>query len=217
MSIGRIGENRDLRTNLLLRYRFQDTTGTTQDSSPTPFNGTVIGATRSTSGFIFNGSSDEVINTASGLLTPLTDTSVLTLIVRTEASLFENANTAISLGENNSNDALALYTHRATGGNGAAIWYDGEFIIEGAGSAPADGTYSDYAFVQDGATINQLYVNGVLAGLNFDSKATSVNMDGLSVGRYLDNGEYYTGGIKEVLVYNRALTAQQIAYYSTLH
>jgi len=48
--VNNIGQRLDLRTDLVLRYRFQETSGDAKDSSGNDYNGTVTGATQTING-----------------------------------------------------------------------------------------------------------------------------------------------------------------------
>jgi len=53
--VNNIGQRLDLRTDLVLRYRFQETSGDAKDSSGNDYNGTVTGATQTINGVDIDG------------------------------------------------------------------------------------------------------------------------------------------------------------------
>jgi len=207
-----IGENRDIRTNQLLRWRLTDTSGDALDSSGNGHDGTVVGATQSATGVTLDGVNDEITNTDSTFTTPMTDISNWTIYVRTSKSSFTADDGVASLGESNANDAWSMNAYESASGNGCQIWYDGAVIITGAGTAPADDTDHDFVFRQSGATASEVFVDKVSEATDATSKATAATMDGFTLGRYIGNGEWYPGVVKEVIIYDRALTNNQIRF-----
>jgi PKD repeat protein len=79
---------------------------------------------------------------------------------------------------------------------------------EGAGQLPA-GAWTHLAATYDGAAL-RLYVNGAQAGVVGQSGSIDVTSGPLRIGGNALWGEYFSGLIDEVRVYNNALTAAQI-------
>lgn len=210
----RRGENLDIRSNLLLRWRLLDTSGDSLDSSGNGFDGTVSGAIQSATGVTLDGVNDEITNVESGLLTPLTDISVFTIFLRAKSSVFAVDKAAFSFGQSNNNDAFAMYPYESSSGNGLQIWYDGTVIISGAGTAPADNTNHDFVFRQTSPTASEVFVDGVSEATSAVSKATAVTMNDFTLGRFVGNGEWFAGGASELIIWNRGLTNDQIKLLS---
>jgi len=187
-----------------------DTSGDALDSSGNDFDGTVIGATQSATGVTLDGVNDEVINTEAALTTALAGISVYTVFVRASSSAFTSFDATFSMGDSNDNDAFSMYCYDSAAGNGCQIWIDGSVIMSGAGTAPADGTNADFCFVSRSATDQELFVDGVSEDTSVTSKSLAASFDGVTLGRYIGNGEWFAGGVQELIIYDRALTDAQI-------
>jgi len=210
-----IGQKLDLRTGILLRYRFQETSGNAKDSSGNNYDGTVIGATQTTTGVELDGVNDEITNTAAGLLASLTSISEYTVFIRCSAPALTADEQAFSFGESNDNDAWSIAPYSSTGADGAKFWIDGDYIETAVGDAPADDSMHDFVFISTDATNHEMFVDAISEAINTDNKTTAANMEGVTVGRYTGNGEWYEGKVMELIVWDRALTDQQAKYLST--
>lgn len=207
-----IGENRDIRTSQLLRWRLTDISGDALDASGNGHDGTVAGATQSSTGVTLDGVNDEITNAESTFTTPMTNISNWTIYIRTSKSSFTADDSAVSLGQSNNNDAWSMNPYESASGNGCQIWYDGAVIISGAGTAPADDTVHDFVYRQDGATAHEVFVDKISVATDTTSKATAATMDGITLGRYIGNAEWYPGVVKELIIWDRSLTNNQIRF-----
>jgi hypothetical protein len=81
-------------------------------------------------------------------------------------------------------------------------------LLDGTGTLPAD-TWSHLAFTYDGTT-ERLYVNGTQVASMAVSGAINTSTGALKIGGDAIWGEWFSGLIDEVRVYNRALSAAEI-------
>ena len=216
-----LGENLDIRSNLLLRWRFDETSGDALDSSVNSFNGTVTGVTQGVAGHLglaysFDGTDNNVTNTAVGLTTPLEGITAFTICFWAKTGAFALNDCAAGFGLDGADDAICLYPFNTSGGNGFAVWYDGEFIFTASGSAPANDTYSHFCYRQNGATTHEIFINGISVGTDATSKTSPAVVDGVSVGNYTGNGEFFDGEIDDVRLYTRSLTDEQILFLGSM-
>ena len=193
---------------LVAAYNFDEGSGTTvSDSSSNNNNGVISGATWSTSGKYGNALA---FNGTSALVTISNSASLrLTNAMTLEAWVFPTTVTpawrdVIYKG----NDNYYLEGTSNPGGAPAA----GGSTIGGALRGPAALTANSWthlAATYDGATL-RLYVNGsqVASRAQTGSLATSTNS--LQIGGDSIFGQFFTGLIDEVRLYNRALSASEI-------
>ena len=196
---------------LVLGYGFEETSGNTaNDLSPFKNNGTINGATGNASGkfgraLSFDGTNDrvDVPDAAS-----LDLTTGMTLEAWVKPTSNTGWRTAI-LKERGSDLLYALY---ASNGSKPRIetFTTVENTAAGTSALPL-GAWSHLAATYDGANL-RFYVNGVLV----TTKATSGSMPNtanpLQIGGNAVWGEYFSGLIDEVRVYNRALSASEIDF-----
>jgi hypothetical protein len=104
--------------------------------------------------------------------------------------------------------AYGLYASDGAGKPLGQVNIGGEQDVLGA-SAPPLNTWTHLAVSYDGAAL-RLYVNGVLAATKPLTGAIAGSTGALRIGGNSVWGEYFSGLIDEVRVYNRALTATQI-------
>jgi hypothetical protein len=196
---------------LVAAYSFNEGTGTTvADSSGNGNTGKVNGATWSTQGkygnaMEFNGINSLVeingsasLNVSTGMtleawIYPTANQSGWRTIVQRQVdSYFLNA----------SSNAGALYPAGGGTFNGTTNY------VAGTASNPLN-TWTHVAFTYDGTTL-RLYVNGVQVSTKPASGPIETNSNALRIGGNVPYGEYFTGRIDEVRVYNRALTPAEI-------
>ncbi len=194
---------------LVLGYGFEETSGATaNDVSPFKNNGTINGPTGSASGkfgraLSFDGSNDRVdVPDAASL--DLTNGMTLEAWVNPTT----NSGWRTVLLKERGNDLLyALY-----GSNGAKPQteaYTGTENSAGGTSALPLGTWSHLAATYDGTNL-RLYLNGTLVTTKTTSGAMPNTSSPLRIGGNAIWGEYFSGLIDEVRVYNRALSASEI-------
>ncbi len=195
---------------LVLGYGFEETSGATAtDVTPLKNNGTISGATSTASGkfgraLSFDGTNDKVdVPDASSLDL----TTGMTLEAWVKPTTNASWRTAI-LKERGTNDlAYALYT--SNGSKPRAENFTGvENTAAGTSALPLN-TWSHLAATYDGTNL-RFYVNGVLVTTKATSGAMPNTANPLRIGGNAIWGEYFSGLIDEVRVYNRALSASEL-------
>ena len=137
-------------------------------------------------------------------------TSGMTLEAWVRPTTVNGWSTAI-LKETTGNLVYSLYAASAYGGNGAArpsAWINAA-DVGGTSALPAN-TWSHIATTYDRATW-RLYVNGVQVASKAYTAAIPVSTGALRIGGNSIWGEWFAGQIDEVRVYNRALSALEVA------
>jgi glucose/arabinose dehydrogenase len=194
---------------LVLGYGFEETSGTTaNDVSPFKNNGTINGPVSTTGGkfgraLSFDGVNDRVdVPDANSL-----DLSNgMTLEAWVKPTTTTGYRTAI-LKERGNDLVYALYA--SDGGNSRTEAFTGVENTAGGGGALPVNTWSHLAATYDGTTL-RLYLNGTLAATKTTSGAIPNTANPLRIGGNAVWGEYFSGLIDEVRVYNRALSATEI-------
>jgi hypothetical protein len=201
-----------LPAGLVLGLPFKEGMGTaTADVSGNQHVATVNGATWTTgrygSGLSFDGVNDLVTVNDSALLR-LTTGMTLSAWVRPTA--LQTWPTLI-LKERPGDLSYALYANTPNPGPGGYLrTSDGFFQVEGGGGL-ALGAWSHVAVTYDGTFI-RTYVNGVQVGSAGASGAIFASNNPLRIGgNTVWPDEFYNGAIDEVRVYNRPLSAAEIA------
>ena len=196
-------------------YNFNAGSGTTlADLSGYANNGTITGATWSTSGkysncLVFNGTTNYVsVPDANSL--DLTNAMTLEAWVYPTATL-ANWQTVIAK-ETTGNIVYSLY---ANGQNPAAnrptaiIQTNvGRYYVQGT-AIVAPNVWTHLATVYDGSTL-KMYVNGTQVGSVAASGSINVSAMPLKLGSNAAWGEWYKGRMDDVYIYNRALTSTEI-------
>ena len=195
---------------LVAAYGFNEGTGTTAvDISGNGNNGTISGATWTTSGkygnaLVFNGTNALVTINNSATLQLNT---AMTLEAWVNPSVFNGAwRDVIYKGNDN-------YYLEGTSGNMGVPATGGTFggsdvALNGTGVLPAN-TWTYLAATYDGTTL-RLYVNGVQVASQAQTGAITTSTNPLQIGGDSLYGQFFQGTIDEVRIYNVALTAAQI-------
>jgi hypothetical protein len=197
-------------TGLVAAYSFSEGTGTTTaDQSGTGNNGTLAGATWTTSGkfgyaLSFNGTSARVTVPDSASLDLTTG---MTLMAWISPAASTNWRT-VMLKETSNDLAYALYASSDTNRPGAWITTSSTQSVAGT-SQLAVNTWAHLAATYDGATL-RVYVNGAQVGSKAVTQSMLVSTGPLQIGGNAVWGEYFSGLIDDVRVYNRALTSAEI-------
>ncbi len=196
-------------SGLVLAYGFEETSGTlAADASPAKNNGTVNGATSTASGrfgraLSFDGVNDRVdVPDAASL--DLTGAMTLEAWVRPTTNA--GWRTAL-LKERGANLVYALYAS-----NGARPTTENFSAAENAAAGPsalALNAWTHLASTFDGSAL-RLYVNGTQVASKAASGVMPNTANPLRIGGNAVWGEYFSGLIDEVRVYNRALSAVEI-------
>ena len=173
------------------------------DRSGNGNNGTLTGVVYSGSNFgtfSFDGTDDYApvgstgfpVGSSAGTLSAWARTNTITGSFRFIVSYgAASTNVARFLGINNSTYLFGGYANDIT-----------------ASGVPLN-TWFNMAGVYDGTNAS-MYINGVLVS-GPTVKGWTTNSGNASVGRQTNGGEYWSGNISQVSVYNRALTATEIA------
>jgi hypothetical protein len=103
----------------------------------------------------------------------------------------------------------ALYAHDGTAAPFTEVFADSPQDATGSGAIPRN-AWTHLAATYDGATVS-LYVNGTLVSSVVQSGPVQVSTRGLRIGGNSVAGEWFRGAIDEVRVYDRALSADEIA------
>jgi hypothetical protein len=179
------------------------------DASPAKNEGTVNGATRTASGrfgraLSFDGINDRVdVPDAASL--DLTNAMTLEAWVRPSSN--SGWQTALLKERGTAGHVYALYAS-----NGATPITESYLTSYNGATAPnplALNTWTHLASTYDGTTL-RLYVNGTQVATKAFSGAMAATASPLRIGGNAVWGEYFTGLIDEVRVYNRALSATEI-------
>jgi len=196
--------------NLVAAYSFNEGSGTTVgDASGTGNAGTTANATWTTQGkygnaLVFNGSSARVNVPDSSSLDL---TSAMTLEAWVYPTTTPSSWRDIVYKGNDNYYLMAsscCQSRPAVGGI-----FGGTYAHAYGTSTLATNTWTHVAATYDGAML-RLYVNGVQAGSQAKTGALTPSTNPLSIGGDSIYGQYFTGRIDEVRVYNAALSAAQI-------
>jgi hypothetical protein len=198
--------------SLVAAYAFNEGSGSTAaDASGTGNTGTIAGATWAAGKFdqalAFNGTSSWVTVAGSSSLN-LTTGMTLEAWVRPTAAAPDW--TAAVIKERPGGLAYALYAADGAGKPPAGyINQDGADVHATGPAVLPLNTWTHLAATYDGSTI-RLYVNGSQVASTARTGAITTSTSPLRIGGDSVWGEYFTGLIDEVRVYNRALSQTEI-------
>jgi glucose/arabinose dehydrogenase/PKD repeat protein len=202
--------NAPVSNGLVLAYGFEETSGTlATDASPAKNNGTVSGATNTASGrfgraLSFDGVNDrvDVPDAAS-----LDLTSGMTLEAWVRPTTNSGWRSALIKERGTTSMVYALYSSSGTN----PIVENFTKAVNGAtGPSPlALNTWTHLASTYDGTTM-RLFVNGAQAASKAVTGAMPNTANPLRIGGNVVWGDYFSGLIDEVRVYNRALSVLEI-------
>ena len=196
---------------LVAAYGFIEGSGsTTADASGSSNTGTISGATWTTSGrygnaLSFNGTSSRVnINDANSLdlRTGMTLEAWVypTSLTGWRTVMLKEISGDLSYGIYASDDASRPAVYINIGGS--------ELSVQGTASISLN-TWTHLAGTYDGAML-RLFVNGSQVGTRATTGSIGVSTNPLRIGGNAIWGEYFSGRIDEVRIYNRALTPTEI-------
>jgi fibronectin type 3 domain-containing protein len=199
-------------TGLVAAYAFDEGSGTTTaDRSGNNNTGTLSNTTWSTAGrfgnaLFFNGTNARVnVNDSSSLDL----TSGMTLEAWVKPSVI-NANYQTTVLKEQPGDlAYALYANTGNGRPDTEAAIGGSARTATGPSSLPTGTWSYLTATYDGANL-RLYVNGTQVVQQAASGLITTSTGALRIGGNAIWGEWFTGWIDEVRVYNRALSAGEI-------
>jgi hypothetical protein len=197
---------------LVAAYGFNEGTGsTTTDGSGNGHAGTITGATWTTSGkfgaaLSFDGAGDWVTVADAPALDLTTSMTLEAWVFPTAASGWRT----VVIKEAPGGQAYGLYSYDnaprpavyLNTGQPVDVWANGTTNL------PLN-TWSHLAATYDGVTL-RLFVNGVQAGTKAVTGPIVVTTGVLRIGGNSIWGEFFTGRIDEIRLYNRVLTATEI-------
>jgi hypothetical protein len=197
-------------TGLVAAYGFNEPSGNALDSSGNSNTGTVSGATRSASGryggaLSFDGTNDRVNVTDSASLDLTTGMTLEAWVRPTALSIWRT----VILKEQPGSLVYALYANTDINRPSIEASMPGAYNIQTGTSQLPLNTWTHLAATYDGATL-RLYVNGVQVGSRGVTGNVLVSTGALRIGGNAVWGEYFSGLIDEVRIYNRALTQTEI-------
>jgi hypothetical protein len=190
-------------------YGFEETTGTTtEDSSGLGNTGTLSNATRVATGrfgraLSFNGTNAWVTVADSASLDLTNAMTIEAWINPTAASEWDT----LVMKESATGLAYALYVIDQA--RPAGYVRVGANDVGAVGTAMAANTWVHVAMTYDGTTL-RFYRNGTQVATAAASGAVSATTGALRIGGNSPWGDYFSGMIDEVRVYNRVLTAAEI-------
>jgi hypothetical protein len=209
--------NQSTGSGLVAAYGFNEGTGTTAgDSSGNANAGVVSGATWSAAGrfagaLSFDGASDWV---AVADAPSLDLTTGMTLEAWVRPTTIDGWETVL-MKEASGSYAYGLYADD-NGQDSGQPRRPGGWVVQGSSYFGAQGTsqlpvntWTHLAATYDGAVL-RIYLNGTLAGSLNQSGAINVSDGALRIGGNSIWGEWFSGLIDEVRVYNRALSQAEI-------
>jgi hypothetical protein len=197
---------------LVAAYGFDENQGaTTADASGRGNTGTLTATTWTTAGRIGNAL---VFNGMTSWVTAADSASLdLTTAMTVEAWVFPTATLPqwVSLVSKEQAGSLAYFLYaRGTSGPAQGVFTGGaERILYATGALTAN-TWTHVAATYDGAQ-QRLYVNGTQVAIRAQTGAIAASTLPLRIGGNTPYGNFFTGRIDEVRVYNRALTQPEIA------
>jgi hypothetical protein len=196
---------------LISAFGFEETSGSTVTDLVRDHDGTISGATRTTSGRFgralqFDGANDWVTipNDADFNLT-----SGLTIEAWVRPDILGSTWRTVVMKERASNFAYALFANNNTSDPAARIFTSSDLSTNPNGQLPLN-TWSHLAMTWASNTL-RLYVNGTQVASRTTSGSLTTGTGPLRIGGNSFRSEWFDGRIDEVRVYRRALPASEIA------
>jgi uncharacterized protein (TIGR03437 family) len=199
-------------TGLVAAYSFSEGTGTTvADASGNGNSGTITNATWTTSGkfgsaLSFNGSSSWVTVKDSA---SLDFTKGMTLEGWVNPTVLSGSWRTVIIKQSTGALMYALYANTDTQQPSGHVFIASEFDTRGTGTLALN-AWTHLAATYDGNFL-RLYVNGALASTKAVTGAIKTSTGVLRIGGNDIWGEYFSGLIDEVRIYNRALSVAEVA------
>jgi fibronectin type 3 domain-containing protein len=197
---------------LVAAYSFDAGSGTTAvDSSGNGNTGTLSNATWATSGkygsaLSFNGTNAWVtVNSSSSLAL----TTGMTVEAWVNPTTLGSAYRTVVFREQPGNEVYSLYANQSNPQAPLGEVYVSGYKDASASTGLAAGTWAHLAETYDGSSV-RLYVNGTLISTTAAPGSLASSSLPLRIGGNNIWGEYFSGLIDEVRVYNRALSASEI-------
>jgi hypothetical protein len=199
-------------TGLVAAWGFDESSGTSAlDSSGLGNGGTLSGPTRTVGrfggGLQFDGLNDWV---TVGDANSLDLTNAMTLEAWVRPSALGTVWRTVVLKEQTGHLAYALYAGTDTGSRPSGhVYTSGDRALLGPSALPLN-TWSHLAMTWDGLLI-RMYVNGAQVSSSALTGTARTSTSPLRIGGNAVWPEWFNGLIDEVRVYNRALTAAEVA------
>jgi hypothetical protein len=197
-------------TGLVAAYGFNTTTGTTAtDATGNGLNGTITGATHTTSGkfgaaLSFNGTNN-VVTVADNAKLDLTKGMTLEAWVRPSTI---SGSRPVIIKERSDGPTYGMYGNTSTSSPAAYAAVSSSQNIRGTAQLPLN-VWHHLATTYDGVTL-RLYVDGVQVASRAIAGSISVSSGALRIGANSIWGHWFAGLIDEVRIYNRALSATEL-------
>ena len=197
---------------LVAAYGFEELSGTQViDRSGYVNHGTISGATRITTtqfgkALSFSGTNNWVTINDSASLDLTTGMTLEAWVYPTSLNGWKT----MLMKEQTGFASYWLYANDDAGRPSNVVNVGGTVRQLSAGSHLPTNTWTHLAATYDGST-QKLYVNGVLVGSRSQTGAIALSSGALRIGGNSVWGEYFTGYIDEVRIYNRALSQAEIA------
>lgn len=199
-------------------WRFDDGSGSTAvDSSGRGHDLTLSNMPTRIAGRIGGGlnfaaaSSEKGETSAAALLAALQGLSTLTIAFWARAAAYEADKGAIAIRNGVDYGTMLLilpYDLDGTPAPRSRVFYAGTSIIPAGAAAPLD-TWNHFAFVQRSSTDHELFINNVSVGKSSTEKSLPAAISAVSIA---SDGELFFNGDKdEVFIFDRALTALELA------
>jgi hypothetical protein len=199
-------------SGLVGAWGFDEASGSTVgDRSGKANNGTITGATRTTTGKF--GGALSFSGTGKWVTVPDSTSLHLTTGLTIEGWMNPTANgagswRAMAVKETAGGLSWALYPFGDAGFPSAHVFTTSELWARGP-TKPALNAWTHVAATYDGTTI-RLYINGVQAATAPQTGALIASTQPLRFGGDAPWGEWFQGSLDELRVYNRALTAAEV-------
>ena len=204
-----------LTTGLMAYYPFN---GNANDASGNGNNGTVLEAvlandrfTQASRAYSFDGVNDQIEVAHSASLSP---TNAVTVAAWIRPLANEDNKHCVSKGShvNYFSRSYSLQGPWADGNWRAALSTPTGEVVVASSTAAALGAWSHVLMTYDGAVV-KLYINGQLSGTQPATGLITQTSEGLFLGShkfYAASDYWFNGGIDDVRIYNRALSAAEI-------
>ena len=195
---------------LVAAYGFEETTGAVLDSSGSGFTGTISGATRSTTGqfgrsISFDGVNDWISVPDAAALDLTTGLTLEAWVNPTNVGYYR------TIIAKTTNGLPVNYYLSISNGTLTFGFFNGAWREHRASVGPALNAWSHVAATfNDAANQVVLYLNGTAVLTSAETTSLTTNADQLRIGVGFPD-EAFAGRIDEVRVYNRALSAAEVA------